>query len=369
MNTSTMNLTPAPELVALVGDYLATGPFGENRFLLANSEVFYTGAARLVAELTGASIDAFPQQSKPFLESQRQAYIDEALAELSRDHDLAAAKTRDLEDLLSKYATDETLDVPSDASSCGLTPFRAWAEHPLGRAIIARFGASMGTVGHDTQYVAVDATEAMVRDVRKATGLLERTLPSLVPAVFEHVGGLCLFEGNLDSGFSGATPLLIFTNVNSLSYTLDAADLILHESLHQKMRDIDTSFDTLADDYVDNAGYMVHVPWGGAEDGRVFSVDRAMSAYHVYTHLALLHIAAISDPESGPEAALLERLLIRWGRADHFGTALLDARAQRDLGVDGRKMVDWLRVAVDELGRFEISPGVRLADAGASRVE
>lgn len=369
MKNATMNLTPDPALVASVDDYLAKGPFGENGFLLANSEVFYAGAARLVAELTGAPIDAFPRQSKPFLESQRQAYVDEALAELSRDRDLASAKTRELEELLSTYAADEALDVPSDTPPCDLTPFRAWADHPLGRAIIDRFGASMGTGGHDTQYVAVDATEAMVRDVRDATGLLERAMPSIAPAVFEHVEGLCLFEGNLDSGFSGATPLLIFANVNSLSYTLDAADLILHESLHQKMRDIDTSFDTLSDDYVDNAGHMVPVPWGGGGDGRVFSVDRAMSAYHVYTHLALLHIAAISDPQSGPEAALVERLLVRWGRADHFGTALLDSSAQRDLGVDGRKMVDWLRVAVDELGRFEISPGVRLVDAAASRVE
>nr|BFE50946.1 hypothetical protein GCM10017745_43730 [Saccharothrix mutabilis subsp. capreolus] len=126
----------------------------------------------------------------------------------------------------------------------------------------------------------------------------------------------------MGSGYYAGTPLLIFVNAGVFADEAEAAEIVLHESLHQKLADIGVAREILRRGYVDEHSHRIPVPWGG---DREFSVDRALAAYHVYTHQTVLYLSLLGHRDLVPQgpAVLARRLATSWARARHFaeGTA------------------------------------------------
>ncbi len=143
-----------------------------------------------------------------------------------------------------------------------------------------------------------------------------------------------------------------------------AAELLVHECLHQRLNDISVTRALFRPEYHDGRSATVSVPWSfGSSRVREFSADRSFAAYHVYSHQTLLYLGMYATAEDQAEAATaLENLVLAWARAAHFARALADGPILAELGPDGHRFVAWLSRAVDDLGEFRLPDGTALHD-------
>ncbi|WP_084960917.1 hypothetical protein [Thermoactinospora rubra] len=339
---------------------LSTGIFGDSRSLRANSDIFYKGVTELFADVFPGFTLTWPWPGSPYHQILIRGYLDESLIHLRTSRERAQETALDLIDLLGQAPAGP--DVPSQP----LVTMTGWTGNPLGERIIDRFHQTMRNDGHDFTVEMLEPSANAAAAVERARDLLHELLPDVAPPTTSLVRGLALFEGDLSSAFVNGTPLLVYLSADLLEDPLETADALLHECLHQKLVEVRLTRRMLRDGYSDDTSHKILVPWGGA--GRLFSVDRSMAAFHVYVHCALLHLAAADRAELlGLTAAEVdERLVCRWARADFFGAALSTPEAGAELGLEGRRLVRWLRSANDRLGTATTTGGVPLAEyAGA----
>ncbi|MEV4577364.1 hypothetical protein AB0K16_29395 [Nonomuraea jabiensis] len=338
-------------IVNEVEQELSTGVFGDSRSLRVNSDIFYRGVTELFADVFPGFSLSWPWPASPLHRILIRGYLDEALIHLRTSEERAQAAALELMDLLAQ--------APSGPSNIA-----GWDADPLGKRVVERFHQTMRNDGHTFAVEILEPSADLETAVERARGLLHRLLPEVAPSTTALVDGLAFCSGDLGSAFINGTPLLVYIGKELLDDPLETADALLHECLHQKLVEVRLTRRMLRDGYSDDTSHKVLVPWGGS--GRLFSVDRALAAFHVYVHCSLLHLAAAdehADLGLTPEE-LDERLTVRWARADFFGSTLSTPEAAAELGPDGRRLVRWLRTANDRLGGALTIAGTPLADHG-----
>jgi hypothetical protein len=218
----------------------------------------------------------------------------------------------------------------------------------------------------DGSWVTIEPVTAAHESGREAAiDTLRRAVPRLSEDVLKCVPAIALYRGDLISGYSTVAPLHIFVNARFFDNTLNAAELIQHECLHQKLTDVSVARDLVRTGYSDHTGPTVEVPWSVGEDRtRHFSAERVMAAFHVYTHQVVLYtgLAAVSVLGETYET-VLNRLVLAWARAHHFLLATEREDIRAELGRDGLELAEWLHRSVAQMAQLALPDGRLLGES------
>lgn len=261
----------------------------------------------------------------------------------------------------------------------GSEPWHGWIwseDHPedaFGRAlrhlIREHYGESLAT-----------PSPAEVAMLQKGARLLGELVPSLSRSALSHVPLLAVFPsvGRWKTKASSSQYRLsgiIFLRREALRNPWWIAEHLLHESLHQKLYDFRHAHSLLARDAVevDDRPSEITKPvvsiWNfpGLDQLNHWDTHRAVAAFHVYVHLALLcsiaehrveELEAVYGPPQGELPTMTEGRQA-FDRAHYLGEELRDSCWQ-ELGPAGQRLIDWLSSVLDALDPSPPPPGAHL---------
>lgn len=193
----------------------------------------------------------------------------------------------------------------------------------------------------------------------KGKELLEDLLPSLARSALSHAHLIGCFpdvgfwKGKVSSSQirMGGT---IFLNRQMLMNPWCVAEHLLHESLHQKLYDFRHGHSLLDPEFASEEPPRVCSLWNAQELNKAnyWDTHRAFAAFHVYVQLSLLAMMAEQRAEALEEKYGLYRGLIEsrkaLERARYLGEKL-DELCSEELGVAGKRLLDWLMSVLDFL--------------------
>jgi hypothetical protein len=203
--------------------------------------------------------------------------------------------------------------------------------------------------------------------LEKGMLLLSELLPSLSRSALSHVHMIALFRevgmwkvaASMSQFALGGT---IFLNKELIPNPWWVAEQLLHEALHQKLYDFRHGHSVLEQHFAREDAPRVCSLWNvpAANRSNYWDAHRALAAFHVYVHLALFStIAEQREAELakryGPKQGIIESRRAM-GRAHYLGEKLKESCWQ-ELGVAGKRLVEWLISVLDALDPSPPPPG------------
>jgi hypothetical protein len=193
----------------------------------------------------------------------------------------------------------------------------------------------------------------------KGALLLSDLLPFVSRSALSHVHLIAFFP---EVGFwKGASSMsqfalggTIFLNKEYLRDPWWVAEQLLHEALHQKLYDFRHGHSLLEPNFSRPDAPRVCSLWNvaGSNKSNLWDIHRAIAAFHVYVHLALLStIAEQRAPELeekyGPKQAIIDsrRAMDR----AHYLCDKIRESCWLELGLAGKRLVEWLRSILNAL--------------------
>ncbi|AGZ41949.1 hypothetical protein [Actinoplanes friuliensis] len=345
-------------LVSALERKLAGGTFGRGDDIRRTGTAYYRGLGALCAQTCGLDPADLAPAAAPQLESLRRGVLDAALRLLLAG-DVPQGRALLAEHAAYRRARQDDPALTADTEPSGPRPaaLKAWHGNPAGEELVARFNTSMAGTADTSVVATVPVTTELEAALAEAAAVLTTALPLIGPDVVDGIA-VGIYDGAMNSGYYAGTPLVIYVSDRVFADPVRAAEIVLHESLHQKLADLGVARDILRAGYVDESSELLPVPWGGR--GRLFSADRSLAAYHVYTHQSLFYLSLLCRG-AGDEARLTSSLVKSWARAHHFARGAETPAFAAEYGVDGRRLTAWLAEVVDALA------GVPLADGSVLR--
>jgi CubicO group peptidase (beta-lactamase class C family) len=193
----------------------------------------------------------------------------------------------------------------------------------------------------------------------KGAQLLGDLLPLLSCNVLSHVHLIAVYPPvGTWTGMASASEFRLsgafFLNRLSLSNPFAVAEAIFHEALHHQMYDFRQGHSLLEPGFARKDAPRIHALWNlpDSKRGHYWNIHRALAAFHVYVHLALLCTVAEHRLHE------LEKVYGKLGSTTGRHKAL--ARAQflaehirklcwQELGLAGKRFVDWFASVLDAL--------------------
>lgn len=349
-----------------IDQILSVGRFGDARFLQANTKVLYDGLRDVLARWIGERLPrlrgSLPLTSRMVL---RRTYDDAYAALTEKGVDAASAKV------------SEFLSVSDGARAGEQTPMEdmvllsRWQDDPFARSIADTFTTLMARDGIRVEVVAPE--QGHIDCLKQARRLLDRLLPKTTRNTLPLARCVVLMKGDISSAYLNENPYGFHVNVDQLGDPLLAADVLLHEALHQKLADIRLTSNQLNagyDDFTSEARVDVPIPWPDADQPRPFSVARGLATLHVYVHLTVLYAAALAawrrkQDVGGVDLETIARRLTRvYERARYLIWALSRETVKPYLGPDADELLAWLHHPVETFGALRL-PGGALEAAAA----
>jgi hypothetical protein len=191
----------------------------------------------------------------------------------------------------------------------------------------------------------------------KGTQLLEDLLPLLSRSALSHAHIVTILprtgkwtgRGSSSNIKIGGT---IFLSRGGLQDPWWVAEHLFHESLHHKLYDFRHGHSLLEENFWREDGPRVCSLWNEPSNSHNWDTHRAVAAFHVYVHLALLCTVAEQ------RAPGLEKIYgVSYGmtgsrksieRAHYLGEKIKELCWQ-ELGLAGRSFIDWLIAILDVL--------------------
>ncbi|WCD91288.1 hypothetical protein KPP03845_200249 (plasmid) [Streptomyces xanthophaeus] len=250
-----------------------------------------------------------------------------------------------------------------------------WLDDPSSTPWIWSPGQDHGFVGEtftrfiEQQFGAglAQPSESDLAVLRQGFQLLDELMPLTSRGALSHTHLIGLTPGtDTWAGKASSSQFtvvgIIFLNRKLLQNPWWVAEHLLHEALHQKLYDFRHAHSLLARDLDDSPNAPADVSrvvslWNvpGLDGNNRWDVHRAMAAFHVYVHLALLcslaeqHAPRLRDvygPLDAPKPMTESRKAFE--RA-HYLAESLRAECWDELGLAGRRMVDWLNAVLDAM--------------------
>jgi hypothetical protein len=193
----------------------------------------------------------------------------------------------------------------------------------------------------------------------KGALLLSDLLPVVSCSALSHVHLIAFFP---EVGFwKGASSMsqfalggTIFLNKEYLRDPWWVAEQLLHESLHQKLYDFRHGHSLLEPNFSRPDAPRVCSLWNiaGSNKSNLWDIHRALAAFHVYVHLALLSTVAEQrapelEQKYGPRRAIIEsrRAMDR----AHYLYEQIRESCWLELGLAGQRLVEWLGSVLNAL--------------------
>jgi hypothetical protein len=197
--------------------------------------------------------------------------------------------------------------------------------------------------------------------------LLNELVPSLTRSALSHVGLVALFPMAPWKGAASMSEIglsgVIFLCEDLLQSPWWVAEHFLHEALHQKLYDFRHGHSLLVPNSAREDAPRICSPWNvpGANKSNYWDTHRAVAAFHVYVHLALLStIAEERAPELekvyGPlrhsKSGMMTNSRKAMERAHYLGEKIQEL-CPDELGPAGKRLIEWL---ISVLNALDDSP-------------
>ena len=259
------------------------------------------------------------------------------------------------------------LDGLVQAQRLGPHPYNGWvwneehADDDFGRAF--RF---VIRENYDGPLCTPSADELAM--LERGAQLLQSLLPLLSSSALSHVQLIAVFPRvGVWNGKASSSQFrvggTIFLNRDLLGNPWWLAEHLLHESLHQKLYDFRHAHSLLETDFAREEAPRMCSLWNvtGPDKGNYWDAHRAIAAFHVYVHLALLCALAEEqapglEPLYGSPQGPMTGSRRAIDRARYLGEQIHQVCWQ-EMGVAGRSMVDWLVSVLDVLDPAPRAPG------------
>lgn len=206
--------------------------------------------------------------------------------------------------------------------------------------------AYRGTPRNPQHVASFTGEQRLVID--RALDLLFGVMPDVAAGMLLHVQVLCRVESTgsqniLLSGSRTEIPGVVFLGDSVLTSPIKAAEHILHEACHQRYRTLMQSMSLLAPYYRDEFGSKISVPWHRpSETVHVWSIDKALTAAHVYLHLAYMYGMLHDTQAFGfSNDEMLASALSKLERCRYLLNAIT-ASGRVQLGYAGNLLLDWM---------------------------
>ncbi|MGD0297816.1 MAG: hypothetical protein ABSE86_11925 [Bryobacteraceae bacterium] len=188
----------------------------------------------------------------------------------------------------------------------------------------------------------------------KGVQLLDELAPTLSRSALSHVHLIAFFPL---APWNGAASMSQFGVSGAILLSRDllhspwwTAEHLLHEALHQKLYDFRLGHTLLVPNFAREDAPRVCSLWNiaGANKLNLWDAHRAMAAFHVYVHLALL--SSIAEERASDLEPAYGPLRIKPGmtssrkameRAHYLGEQL-GTTCDSELGLAGKSLVEWL---------------------------
>lgn len=185
------------------------------------------------------------------------------------------------------------------------------------------------------------ATDGELAALERASALLREHVPAVFDSVLAHVDIVAVADGDAPDMAESCSwvrfPSTVFVTPMAFGSTYQTAEVLLHEATHHKHYDMRRCRSILSNGYRGATAAHVTAFWNAAPANR-WPTDRAISAGHVYVHVAYLY-AVLGEHPRAAQAIERARHLLAHGRED----------GADDLGEDGVALVAWLLTQLDRI--------------------
>lgn len=206
--------------------------------------------------------------------------------------------------------------------------------------------------------------------VSKGVQLFRELLPHLSRSTLAHTHLIVFFAADRAATPSSSSEFrlsgTIFLSRRLLASPWWVAEHLFHESLHQLFYDFRAGHSLLTPDSAREGAPRICSLWNvpDTSHGNYWDVHRALAAFHVYVHLALLATVAEHrseetksrhEAEYGPNRMVGSRRAC--ARAHYLGEQLRVPLYWEELGQAGKRMVDFFSAVLDALDPSPPHPG------------
>lgn len=243
---------------------------------------------------------------------------------------------------------------------------RYWEPAVRSGPLVARFAAMVNARGA-AAYLAPFAPEQRAT-FDAALEILATTIGPVAGSLLAHVDLVCRIVPApgvettiISTSFRGISGV-VFLSDTVLADPLLAAEHILHEACHQRYSELAHETSLLCEEYDEAAGAKIAVPWHRPSDPEtLWGVDKALTAAHVYLHLAYFY-GMLDDTRAlrtTAEDGLIRRRLFSKLERTRYLLGALDATGRPQLGYAGNAFLDWMRELCASI-RVDDDPDARL---------
>jgi len=152
------------------------------------------------------------------------------------------------------------------------------------RAHNALFRAEMGT--YDATLFLTSVSDDDLAILREAVSILKTTIPVVAQSTLSHTRAIYMVDGGASflSGTTRRLPRVAYIHRSGWVDPITLAELLLHESVHQKMYDLQVVYTLYEHSYDLRRAPVIKPSWHS--DSEQWPFDRAFAAAHVYVHLS-----------------------------------------------------------------------------------
>lgn len=206
------------------------------------------------------------------------------------------------------------------------------------------------------------ASDAEVSALQRGAQLLEELLPRSAPSVMGHTQVVAVIPASgVWEKMQSSSQYLLGGNIFLSELIFDKpwmiAELLYHESIHQKLYDFRHGHAVLKEDAaldpdsLAKSEVRVQSPWNYPDNQ--WDTHRVLAAFHVYVHVSLLSLrseglASDLEPIVGPRTGQTSARSAL-DRARYLGEKLAEPECWDELDAGGRKLVEWLTAVLDVL--------------------
>ena len=206
----------------------------------------------------------------------------------------------------------------------------------------------------EPEIVLCTPTDEEVSMLKKGALLLGELLPLLAPSALRHTHLITVFSSAAWKGAASFSQFwlggTIFLGRQFLQSPWWVAEHLLHESLHQKLYDFHHGHSLLEPDFSRENAPKVCSLWNvpGTNNANLWDTHRAVAAFHVYVHLALL--ATIAEERATELEEVYGSVRGKPGMIDsrrameraHFLGEQIKESCWDELGLAGKRLIEWL---------------------------
>lgn len=334
--------------------YLSQGKFGNEVSILHDTYTIYDGLLRLIQYHSNYDLTKYLHSPVPEVAICTRRIVDKAFMLLSLGQRDNAIK--EIEWILSNIDSIDSKNIIQDNKSPLIFDYSNVFKADIAQRLNSSFKKD-GFEGVDFVIPDMHQTEL----IQNSFKLLDTFLPNVIKSSFAFIKGFTVVKTGFESAYNREAPQIFLINTDVIIDSLFTAEFLLHESLHQKMNDLQVTRPIMVDSYDDFASHEkgdVKLPWGLGKP-RPFSLVRAVATFHVYVHLSVLYKLALLKMRTDASitnfstAKIQKRFLNAYNRASYISNSLLSEYNKQYYNEEGEEFLNWLQYVMFSIKQDE----------------